>query len=133
MSGICTLSFVIEPLEEGNPALSMVPVVNEIRLTKLVEEFEREHDYEPAGGYAGLVPSAYNFGPLDLYFMAETRIEPLEKIGYYLLGCVCGEVGCWPLTVRIVKSAEQIRWEGFKQPFRPARDYFLVRAICFCC
>ncbi len=123
MTGMCNLSFVIEPLEKGAPALSVVPLVNEVRLTLMIEEFERERNYEPAGGYAGLVPSAFNFGPLDRYFMAETRSEAYDKIGYYLLGCNCGEVGCWPLTARIAKGAQQIRWEAFKQPFRPERDY----------
>ena len=123
MTRICTLSFAIEPLEKGAPALSIVPLVNEVQLTLMVEEFEREHNYEPAGGYAGLVPSAFNFGPLDHYFMAETRSEAYDKVSHYLLGCNCGEVGCWPLMARITKGAQQILWNGFKQPFRPDRDY----------
>ena len=93
MTRICTLSFAIEPLEKGAPALSIVPLVNEVQLTLMVEEFEREHNYEPACGYAGLVPSAFNFGLLDRYFIAENRNEAYNKIGYYLLGCNCGEVG----------------------------------------
>jgi hypothetical protein len=93
MTRLSTLSFAIYPLEKGASALSIVSLVNEVRLTLMVEEFEREHNYEPVGGYAGLVPSAFNFGPLDRYFMAENRDEAYNKIGYYLLGCNCGEVG----------------------------------------
>ena len=123
MSGFSTLTFVIEPLDERCPALSIVPVVNDIRLTQLIEDFERGHNYQPTGGYAGLVPGHFNFGPLEKYFLAETPSVPIEKIGHYLLGCSCGEVGCWPLTARIVVDAQQVIWEGFSQPFRPNRDY----------
>jgi hypothetical protein len=123
MSDLSTLSFVIEPLEEGDPALSIVPTVNGIRLTQLIEDFERSHNYEPTGGYAGLVPDHFKFGPLERYFMAESPKDPIEKFGHYLLGCSCGEVGCWPLTARIVVDVNQVIWEGFSQPFRPDRDY----------
>jgi hypothetical protein len=30
-----------------------------------------------------------------------------------LLGCDCGEVGCWPLEARIIADAETVIWTGF--------------------
>lgn len=123
MSALNILSFVIEPLENGVRALSIVTVVDDIRLTKLIGEFERNRSYQPTGGYAGRVPDHFNFGPLERYFMAEDPTPPLEKVGHYLLGCSCGEVGCWPLTARIEVDVRLVSWSEFKQPFRPDRDY----------
>src|ERR1700751_5540024 len=72
---------------------------------------------------AGFVPTAFNFGRLDVYFIGETNWEYFEKAGYYLLGCSCGEVDCWPLTARISKTQSQVVWDRFRQPHRLNRDY----------
>jgi hypothetical protein len=122
MQEICTLSFAIEPLSDDDPVPSIVPIVNGVRLTALVEQFERECHYEPLGGYAGIVPTHFDFGPLDQYFLATTA-DPLFANKHWLLGCECGEVGCWPLEARIVTNEREVIWERFKQPFRPERDY----------
>jgi len=123
MNLITTLSFAILPLGDGDETPSIVPVLDGIQLTAMIEDFERSHGYEPLGGYAGLVPTAYKYGPLDLYFMGETNKENYDKTGYYLLGCSCGEVGCWPLTARISRIDNQVVWDQFCQPHRPTRDY----------
>jgi hypothetical protein len=86
-------------------------------------DFERSYGFEPAGGCAGLVPTAFNCGPLDVYFMGETDRENFERAGYNLLGCSCGEVGCWPLTARISRTPNHVVWDRFSQPFRKKRDY----------
>ena len=122
MQEICTPSFAIEPLPDTNAVLSIVPIMNGIRLTALIEEFERESQYEPAGGYAGIVPAHVNFDPLDQYFLA-TNPNSSFADRLWLLGCSCGEVGCWPLEARIAINEREIVWEHFKQPFRPERDY----------
>jgi hypothetical protein len=92
-------------------------------LTDLVAEFERARNYEPTGGYAGLVPRFFELGRLDEYFMGISADPMYSNRGYWLLGCECGEAGCWPLEARIVTKERQISWEHFKQPFRPERDY----------
>jgi hypothetical protein len=122
MQEMCTLSFAIEPLSDEEPVPSIVPIVNGVRLTTLIEEFERERLYEPVGGYAGIVPTHFNFGPLDQYFFA-TNATPPSGDKLWLLGCKCGEVGCWPLEAHIVTNEREIVWDGFGQPFRPERDY----------
>ena len=123
MEGVSTISFVIEPLSEKDRRLSLLPVLNGVRLTKLVEDFDLQKGHQPAGGFAGLVHRSFDFGLWDRYFMGEVRSRIIERVGYYLLGCICGEVNCWPFTARIVKSGELIVWEGFRQPNRPDRDY----------
>jgi hypothetical protein len=117
MQEICALSFAIGPLSDDESVLSIVPILNGVRLTALVEQFERECHYEPAGGYAGIVPTQFNFGPLDQYFLA------INADRHWLLGCECGEAGCWPLEARIVMKERETVWDRFKQPFRPERDY----------
>jgi len=123
MQRISTVSFALVPLSEDDHVLSIVPVVDEVLLTRLIDDFERECRFEPAGGYAGLVSSHFNFGPLDRYFMAADTTPTLVPDHRHLLGCKCGEVGCWPLEARILATERQVTWEGFRQPFRRERDY----------
>jgi len=115
---------MIRPLDgEGTEVLTIVPVLNAVSLTDMITHFEREKNFEPVGGYGGLVPTYYRYGPLDQYFMAESSNEGSTGDDKYLLGCICGEVGCWPLTARIVKTETSVVWDHFKQPHRPDRDY----------
>jgi hypothetical protein len=41
---------------------------------------------------------------------------PREKT--VLLGCTCGDAGCWPLMARIEVTATEVRWNDFEQPHR---------------
>jgi hypothetical protein len=43
--------------------------------------------------------------------------------GIYLLGCACGEVGCWPFIASVYHKDDSISWDGFVQPYRRERDY----------
>jgi len=117
------LSFAVVPLSDDNAVSSIVPLVDGTDLTRLIDEFEQAHGYEPAGGYAGLVPTHFDFGALDLYFMAAGTGSMSVDNRRYLLGCECGELGCWPLQAHILTTDRYISWESFTQPFRPERDY----------
>ncbi len=123
MEGVCTLSFAVGPLSREESVLAVMPVLDGVRLTDLIERFERSHHYEPAGGYAGLVPSHFNFGPLDHYFMGANSSSVFVGNRFCLLGCECGEVGCWPLEAHILLGVQQVTWQDFKQPLRKERDY----------
>jgi hypothetical protein len=117
------LSFAIEPLKYHPEALSLTPVLNGALLSELALSFEREHGFEPAGGYGGLVPGWFSYGPLERYFLGESEDEYFAN-GCYLLGCGdCGEVGCWPLRGRIRNKGNIVIWDSFSQPHRPLRDY----------
>jgi hypothetical protein len=87
--------------------------------------FEEAHSYEPIGGYGGLLPSGFLYGPLDQYFLGAKSLEYFAELnGIYVLGCGdCGEVGCWPLICSVAVSADQVRWSNFRQPHRSVRDY----------
>ena len=122
MACVNDIAFAIEPLDDGRQSVrSVLPVVDGVSLADLVEEFERSWGYEPAGGYGGLVPEFYSFGPLDDYYLGggEYRGGPRRP----LLGCSCGEWGCWPLMVTIEASEGVVRWRDLAQPHREERDY----------
>ncbi|WP_245500021.1 hypothetical protein [Rhizobium leguminosarum] len=94
-------------------------------MDQLVADFERATGYtDPAGGYGGLVPSFYHFGPLWRYFLGkEEPVVGNEQGEIYILSCECGEVGCWPLIAHVHLQENKVIWGGFSQPHRPKRDY----------
>jgi hypothetical protein len=104
----------------------ITPRVDGVLLTTLAEEFEQTHGLtDPAGGYGGLIPEFFRYGPLDRYFLgkSETPYFASAPRRIIVLGCECGEVGCWPLMCLVSTSDSEITWQGFEQPYRPARDY----------
>ena len=75
----------------------------------------------PAGGYGGLVPAFFRYGPLDAYFLGQDQGNPDRRT--WLLGCDCGEVGCWPLAAHIDTDDDAVVWKEFAQPHRPTWNY----------
>jgi hypothetical protein len=116
------ISFTVQPFEG---AAAVMPVVDEILLSEMISAFEREQHFEPAGGYGGLIPEWFKHGALDRYFLGDFEKDSyfarLERV--YVLGCQCGEVGCWPLLARITVGEESVTWDSFQQPHRKERDY----------
>src|SRR6266700_4096278 len=126
MSAISTLSFLVKEFGDYKPVVyAVVPVIDGVPMTDLVAAFEESRHFDPVGGYGGLVPQFFNYGSLDQYFNGcfeqGSYWERLHAI--YLLGCDCGEVGCWPLLCRIRMDGNIVVWEAFKQEHRPERDY----------
>jgi hypothetical protein len=120
------VSFSFGSFDEKYPrVLAITPFVNDIPLSRLVSEFEKAQSYEPAGGYSGIVPKWFDYGPLDKYFLGDFGQDSYwAKLGAeYILGCECGEVGCWPLQCKIRVVGDDVVWDEFRQPHRPARDY----------
>ncbi len=117
-----TLSFSIQPFEG---ARSLTPLVDGISLIERVSAFEHERGFIPAGGYGPLVPAWFNCGPLDRYFLGKFELDStfVALEGVYLLGCNCGEVGCWPLLAHIETSGDIVTWSRFRQPFRREWSY----------
>jgi hypothetical protein len=69
-------------------------------------------------------PSLFQLRPLDEYFTGKQKSDCWMSLkGIYLLGCTCGEVGCWPLIASVYQKDDTIRWDGFVQPYRRERDY----------
>ena len=126
MNANASVSFSVEELSEDKPIVyAVTPVINGVPLTQLVASFESGQHFEPAGGYGGLVPQFFDYGPLDRYLMGDCEPDShwANLDGIYVLGCDCGEVGCWPLLCRVTLDGEAVVWDQFKQPHRKERDY----------
>ena len=92
--------------------------INGIDLVDLVGAFELAHGFEPAGGYGGLFPEYFDFGSMTDHFLGAATLREVP-----VLGCDCGEWGCWPLMAYIDSDQELVRWSRFNQPHRLNRDY----------
>lgn len=103
-------------------------LVNGKDLAELAGDVERpfasaEGHPEIAGQYQGLAwhevaaPSRHLLGEPLAWTMADEN----ERVT--LLGCECGEAGCWPLVARIELDDETVRWSNFAQPHRPTWRY----------
>jgi hypothetical protein len=86
------IAFTAEPWSEDPTVIVLVPVADEVPLTDLVHEYERRSGFEERDqSYGGLIPAFFNFGTAHAHFLGgdSGRIP--------LLGCACGEWGCWPI------------------------------------
>lgn len=115
-------SFSIQPFEG---AYTVTPTIDDVALTELVGAFERQQHFDPSGGYSGIIPQWFKYGPLDRYFLADFQDDSyfIEIGGVYFLECDCGGAGCWPLQGNIRVNGSSVIWEKFRQPHRPQWNY----------
>lgn len=77
---------------------------------------------QPAGdAYGGLIPKFFRFGPMEDHFHGRSAGAMGPKTP--VLGCECGEWGCWPLMASITLTPDRVTWDSFEQPHRTTRDY----------
>ena len=119
------VSFTIGVLGEQSPEFTVLPVINGLSLTQMISDFERQHGYHPAGGYQGIIPQRFEYGPLEKYFFGEYAMDSYwaEIGGIYILACECGEAGRWPLQCVVKIEGDSVVWKDFQQPHRPGRSY----------
>jgi len=117
--------FEVRPFgDKPDGARELLPYVDDVSLVDLVSGFEHAAGYDVAGKYAGIVLDHFNFGDLTSYLTGQPDSSYWEEAGAIaLLGCDCGEVGCWPLEAEVVTTDSRVTWRGFIQPHRPKRDY----------
>jgi hypothetical protein len=119
-----SIDLVVRPLEDSSRPDCIVPFIDGHDLVDLITEHERAEGLGPAGGYDGIVPTYFNYGPLLAYFLGAREHRYWGKIGKIaVLGCSCGEVGCWPLYARVHASTTEVTWSAFEQPHRKNRTY----------
>jgi hypothetical protein len=112
--------------------LEVVPRIDGIALAELIDRFEAEAGMQPAGGaYGGLIPQFFRFGPMGDHFHGRSAEAMGPKTP--VLGCACGEWGCWPLMARITVTADLVVWDSFEQPHRTARNYTAFGPFQFDC
>jgi hypothetical protein len=102
---------------DDHGVLEVVPRIDGIALTVLIDGFEAHAGMQPAGdAYGGLIPQYFRFGPMDGHFYGRSAGAMGPKTP--VLGCECGEWGCWPLMARITVTADLVVWDSFEQPHR---------------
>ena len=90
-------------------------LINSVLLSKLAGDYELPR-YKLDSGYLGLplsdvtAPSKHFLGHPHSHYIYDERVQ--------VLGCGCGEPGCWPLVCRIDLGAYLVTWYDFLQPFR---------------
>jgi len=124
------IDFNVDPFEDEPDCHVVMPAIDGVSLAELVEEFERRQEFEPSGRIRRPCPGALSL---------RTRFGALRWGGRHvcrngrvpLLGCSCGEWGCWPLLARITATDEHVTWSDFRQPNRPDRDYSAFGSFVF--
>ena len=127
--------------ERGDPVEGTVDAVeifvNGRNLVEIVREAERPfraREGRPyrASGYVGLSPEEIFLPSRRLLGEPTTLYDHDSADGKIaVLGCGCGEVGCWPFRVRIKLREDVVIWDGFEQPHRPAWRYDEMRPLVF--
>ncbi|WP_030019487.1 hypothetical protein [Streptomyces monomycini] len=115
------IQFDCQRREDYGDGLEVVPRIDGTPFTDLIDTFETGAGMQPAGdAYGGIFPQLSRLGPVEDYFHGRSA----DVLGMtVLLGCQCGEQGCWPLMARIAVTGEFVIWDSFEQPYRPERDY----------
>ncbi len=75
-----------------------------------------------AGSYAGLPAWRLRAGVVGHFLGGPDShlfCGPRDKT--VLLGCNCGEPGCWPLMANVDATSRDVRWSDFEQPHRSGR------------
>jgi len=70
-----------------------------------------------AGSYEGLGPGQVNRD--REHYLGSPVASWFEDGDTVLLGCVCGEWGCWPLTTMVTVTDTEVIWQGFRNGHRP--------------
>lgn len=88
------------------------------QLARDVELPYAEADGQPSlvGDYAGLSP--LQIRNTARHFLGEPQIAWFEDGDTVLLGCSCGEWGCWPLAALVTLDDKVVRWSRFRTGHR---------------
>lgn len=112
---------------------TLVPYLNGASLPDLVRKAElpfarREGNPDLAGRYAGLLGEEVRW-PGGHYLGSPVR-SWFDDGDTVLLGCVCGDWGCWPFTALVTVDEETVTWSGYRAGHRDW-DYRELRNITF--
>ncbi|WP_278264236.1 hypothetical protein [Nocardia sp. AG03] len=122
-SGTSRISFDYRPGPPGRTDVHQIlPRIDTIPLTDLIDTFEVHAGMQPAGdAYGGVIPEFFRFHSATALFHGSSGLTSDQKTP--VLACSCGVVGCWPLLARISLTGDLVVWDSFEQPFRTTRDY----------
>lgn len=109
---IRSVCFSVRQWPDGSgQARELLPHVDNVSLVDLVSGYERAAGFDVSGAYAGVVLDHFNVGDLAAYLTGqpEPAYSP-DKEASALLGCDCGEVGCWPLEAKGLIGDDLVTW-----------------------
>ncbi|RUT46595.1 hypothetical protein EJP82_12155 [Paenibacillus anaericanus] len=112
-----SIQFKVEHSQEDDYEILNI-YINDENLIEFIKRFEMQFQPNIAGGYEGL---NINFiTDICEHFSGELNENDLFNYGgkTQILGCNCGEPGCWPLVVKITVKDQHIIWSDFEQPHR---------------
>ncbi|MGW6726046.1 hypothetical protein ACWF9G_09095 [Nocardia sp. NPDC055029] len=122
LTAISEIGFDYRPGPPGRTdAHRIMPRIDTIPLTDLIDTFEIRAGMEPAGdAYGGLAPLFFRFESANDHFHGSSSLTRQKTL---VLACSCGELGCWPLLTRISLTGDLVVWDCFEQPYRTTRNY----------
>ncbi|MDA1362445.1 hypothetical protein O1R50_22665 [Glycomyces luteolus] len=91
---------------------------------------EAEGKPDLAGGYEGLSARMDILWP-SRHFLGEPRYSWFDDGDTVLLGCTCGDWGCWPLVADVVESEDSVSWSRFRNGHRANWDLEAVGPFIF--
>lgn len=109
------------------PHLGGVPLPNVVREAELPFA-RRGAEPDLAGRYAGL-PKDKVCWP-SRHYLGEPVFSWFGDGDTVLLGCVCGDWGCWPFTAIVTVAEDTVTWSGYRTGHRDW-DYRELRDITF--
>ncbi len=123
MAVVTTIQFRIQTEELGRgELLTVTPYIDEVSLVELTRRVEASAaavhgEAKLAGNYAGLVVDGHSHDWTGWYRNdhPQTWFNDGDSC---LLGCRCGDTGCWPLTTRISLDERQVTWSHFRTGHR---------------
>jgi hypothetical protein len=98
------------------------PYVNGVHLRDLAQSVElppATADDQPdlAGNYAGLRADLGICWP-SRHFLGKPQVTCFRDGDTVLLGCICGDAGCWPLAADIKVDNHTVTWRRFRTGHR---------------
>ena len=120
MAGTNAIEFRLRTESLGiGEVVTVTPYIDGVSLVELARRVEAgparaDRQADLAGSYAGLVVGKARWQ--DWYSGADPQLWSGDSC---LLGCVCGDTGCWPLTAKVTVGPDTVVWAGFRTGHRP--------------
>ena len=120
-------------LGDGAGVPAVVPHLEDVPLTDLLRRVElpsarREKQPDLAGSYTGLVDARVRWP--SRHYLGTPVLTWFGDGDTVLLGCTCGEWGCWPFTAIVTVEPRTVTWSGYRNGHRNW-DYDDLRDLVF--
>lgn len=102
---------------------TVTPYVNGTSLIELARRVElgpatEQGEPDRAGAYVGLTIGVTQLVDWEHWYLNDQPQSWFGDGDSCLLGCPCGDTGCWPLTAKITMANNQITWSRFRTGHR---------------